>query len=244
MVYLLAFLGGLAGSLHCVGMCGGFPLALAATAPKRANLTRQLLYNLGRLNTLVFIGAVSGAAGAALVATAPVRAVEQVLAVAAGVVMIVVGLEMLGWIGQLTAVGARVAQASVGRLLAGVMRSRSWAAPLALGVFNAFLPCQLIYAFAARAAATASARDGMLTMLAFGLGTVPAMLALGVARVLARPAIRARLTHASAVLVIAFGLVTVLRGLDLLPHGGHHHATSTVAMGDVVGDSCGVEHRR
>jgi hypothetical protein len=236
MVYLLVFLGGLAGSLHCVGMCGGFPLALAAAAPARANLPRQLLYNLGRLNTLVFIGALSGAGGAALVAAAPVRRVEQALAVAAGVVMIVVGLEMLGWIRQLTAVGARLAQATVGRLLAGVIRSRSWAAPVALGVFNAFLPCQLIYAFAARAAATASMTEGMLTMLAFGLGTVPAMLALGAARVLARPAIRARLTRASAVLVIAFGVVTLLRGLDLLPHGHAHHDAGAGVAAPVAAD--------
>ncbi len=220
MTYVLVFLGGFAGSLHCVGMCGGFPLALAGATPHR-NLTRQLLYNLGRLNTLVFIGPFSGAAGAALVASGPVRSVERILAIAAGTFMIVVGLEMLGVLAQLTTRGAAFAQATVGRLLAGVMRSRSLAAPVALGVFNAFLPCQLIYAFAAKAASTASIVDGMLTMLCFGLGTVPAMLSLGVARTIARPATRARLSLASGLLVIAFGIVTLLRGFDLLSHHLH-----------------------
>jgi sulfite exporter TauE/SafE len=220
--YLLVFLGGVAGSLHCVGMCGGFPLALSGVA-QRGNFQRQILYNLGRLNTLVFIGMLSGAAGAALVATGPVRVLERALAVVAGVFMILVGLEVLGLLAHFTARGAALAQATIGRLLGGVIRSRSPLAPLALGVFNAFLPCQLIYAFAARAASTASMVDGMLTMLFFGLGTFPAMLALGLTGLLARPALRARLSLASGLLVVALGLVTLLRGLDLLPHVGHVH---------------------
>lgn len=222
MVYLALFFGGLAGSLHCVGMCGGFPLALGG--PGRGdNLQRQLLYNFGRLNTLVFIGALSGSIGAALVATGPVRTFERLLAIVAGSFMIVVGLEVLGVLSQITQRGATLAQATVGRMLSGVMRSDSPAAPIALGVFNAFLPCQLVYAFAARAASTASAGEGMLTMLCFGLGTVPAMLSLGLARTLARPSSRKRLSLASGALIIAFGLVTLLRGFDLLPHGGHIH---------------------
>ena len=222
MTYVLIFLGGLAGSLHCVGMCGAFPLALGAGARSR-NLLRQLLYNFGRLNTLVFIGAVSGALGAAFVAAGPIRMFARLLAIIAGTFMIVVGLEVLGVLGQMTARGAALAQATVGRVLGGVMRSRSPVAPLALGVFNAFLPCQLIYAFAARAASTASVTDGMLTMLCFGLGTVPAMLSLGVAGVLARPTVRARLSTASGVLIIAFGVLTMLRAFDVLPHTGHGH---------------------
>jgi sulfite exporter TauE/SafE len=226
MTYVLVFLGGLAGSLHCVGMCGAFPLALGGPARRAAgshNLWRQLLYNVGRLNTLVFIGAISGALGAAFVATGPVRAFERLLALIAGTFMIVVGLEVLGVLAQITSRGAAIAQATVGRVLGGVMHSRSPVAPLALGIFNAFLPCQLIYAFAARAASTASVADGMLTMLCFGFGTVPAMLSLGVAGFLARPAIRARLSIASGILIIAFGVLTMMRGFDVLPHAGHGH---------------------
>jgi sulfite exporter TauE/SafE len=222
VVYLAVFLGGLAGSLHCIGMCGGFPLALGESG-QRGNLGRQLLYNFGRLNTLVFIGAASGLLGAAVVSVGPVRTFERILAIVAGVFMIVVGLEVVGLLAQITQRGAALAQATVGRMLSGVIRSRSPMAPLALGVFNAFLPCQLIYAFAARAASTASASEGMLTMLFFGLGTIPAMLSLGIARTLARPSVRAKLSLASGVLIIVFGVVTLLRGFDVLPHGEHVH---------------------
>jgi sulfite exporter TauE/SafE len=65
--------------------------------------------------------------------------------------------------------------------------------------------------------------DGMLTMLFFGLGTFPAMLALGLTGLLARPGVRARLSLASGLLVVALGVVTLLRGLDVLPHFGHVH---------------------
>jgi sulfite exporter TauE/SafE len=219
MTYLLVFVGGLAASLHCIGMCGGFPLALAGGGGR--NFRRQLLYNVGRVNALVFIGAVSGGMGEALLAAAPFAAVERGLAVVVGVVMIVIGLEVFGLLPQLTGRGASLASATVGRALGGVIRSQSPAAPLALGVFNAFLPCQLIYAFAAAAAGTRSAVGGMLTMLAFGLGTVPAMLGLGMTRALARPDVRARLTFVAGVLVVGFGVVTILRGLGVAPH--HHH---------------------
>src|SRR5262245_41932084 len=231
--YVLVFAGGMAGSLHCVGMCGGFPLALAGAGRDRP-LVRQLLYNLGRLNTLVAIGAASGAAGAVFVASGPGRTFERVLALVAGAVMVVVGLEMLGGLGRLTWRRAALAQATVGRALGGVIRSGSPAAPLALGVFNAFLPCQLIYAFAARAASTGSIGEGMLTMLAFGLGTCPAMLAVGTARALLQPRFRRRLSLASGVLVLLFGALTAARGLQragtpgdcLFGEHGHPHAAA------------------
>jgi hypothetical protein len=221
VAYVLVFAGGLAGSLHCVGMCGGFPLALASGGG--SNLPRQLLYNLGRLNTLVVIGAASGAAGAAVVSSGPVWALERGLAVVAGLFMIVVALEMVGVLANLTTRGAALAQATLGRMLGGVIRSRSAAAPIALGVFNAFLPCQLIYAFAARAASTASAGEGALTMLAFGLGTLPAMLAVGATRALLPSRVRRPLSLLSGVLVLAFGVATLLRGFGALPHPGHVH---------------------
>jgi sulfite exporter TauE/SafE len=219
-IYALVFLGGLAGSLHCVGMCGGFPLALAA-AGRAGNLRRQLLYNLGRLNTLIAIGALAGGAGAAVVTAAPMLALERTLAIVAGLFMLAVGLEGLGLLGGVTAWGARLAQATVGRLLGGVIRSGHAGAALALGVFNAFLPCHLIYAFAARAASTASIAEGMLTMLAFGLGTVPAMLGVGALTTVVPLAARPALSRAAGVLVLALGILTIARGAVVPP--AHHH---------------------
>jgi hypothetical protein len=148
---------------------------------------------------------------------------ERALAIVAGLFMIAVGLEIVGVLANLTTRGAVLVQATAGRVLGGVIRSRSAAAPLALGVLNAFLPCQLIYAFAARAASTASIREGMLTMLVFGLGTLPAMLAVGTTGAFVPVRLRARLGRLSGALVLAFGAVTILRAFDLLGHAGHAH---------------------
>jgi len=217
-VLLLPFLGGLAGSAHCVAMCGSLPLALSAGG---AGLGRHLLYNAGRLSSLVFLGAMAGAAGTALAAFGPLAIAERALAVVAGTLMVLIGLEMTGAIPAVTAPGARLVHRALGDLLGGVVRSPSPAAPLALGVLNAFLPCQLIYAFAAEAAATASAGGGALVMLAFGLGTMPAMLGLGASAHALRPWVRSRLTLVTALLVVLFGAVTIARGLA--GHALHHH---------------------
>ncbi len=217
---LVPFVGGLAGSLHCVGMCGAFPMAIRR---EDRPVLRQVLYNLGRLSTLALIGSASGMLGAAVIGYAPLRIGARALAVIAGAVMVVVGLEILGFLGRVTAGGATLVQATLTRALAGVLRSPSLAAPLALGVFNAFLPCQLIYAFAAQAAATGSPASGLLVMVTFGLGTVPAMFVLGLAGTLARPPVRLWLQRTAAVLVVAVGLVTMLRGTALLETLHLHH---------------------
>jgi len=217
-VLLLPFLGGLAGSAHCVAMCGSLPLALAAGRP---GLARHLLYNAGRLSSLVFLGALAGTAGTSLSALGPLALAERVLAVVAGGLMVLIGLEMTGAIPAVTAPGARLVHRALGDLLGGVVRSPSAGAPLALGVLNAFLPCQLIYAFAAQAAASASTAGGALVMLAFGLGTVPAMLGLGLGSHALWPWLRGRLGLVTALLVVLFGAVTIARGLA--GPALHHH---------------------
>ena len=91
--------------------------------------------------------------------------------------------------------------------------SQSPAAPVAFGVFNGFLPCPLVYAFAAQAASTAGALSGLLVMLSFGLGTFPAMLMMGgVGRVLA-PAWRQRGVWLAGSFILLLGLITLGRGI-------------------------------
>ncbi len=218
--YALAFAGGLIGSLHCIGMCGGFVAILATAAGDRA-WHRVVAYNLARVATLAAIGAVAGAFGAAFVALGPIAVAERALAVVAGAVIALVGLEAMGW---LPARGQRVAawvQGSVARALGDLLRGRSLAGPFAFGVLNAFLPCHLIYAFAAMAAGTGSIVAGYGTMLAFGLGTVPAMMAPGAARTLLAGG-GGQLRRLAGGVVVVVGLLTVARGLVTL-HGGHVH---------------------
>lgn len=217
MTFVLAFAGGLAGSLHCLGMCGGLA-GIVAGASETRPWRRIALYNLGRIATLAALGALAGGIGTALLAWGPLRLGERALALAAGAVTILVGLEQLGVLaprGQwLVARLQRGLTHALGRLL----RAPSPWAPLAFGTLNAFLPCHLIYAFAAIAAASGSIGSGWLTMLAFGLGTLPAMCAPGAVRALVPSGAGVRSARVLALLVVAVGTITVLRGLGAAPH--------------------------
>ncbi len=187
----LVFLAGLAGSMHCVGMCGGFACALGPDARgTAATWRRHLIYHAGRLTSYCFLGAMAGQLGLWLAdsqgqgpgAEASVHAAQRVLACVAGALVIGVGLQFLGVL-RSGVQGLHGAVGAFGQTLARGLRSlvsaQGAAAPLALGVINGFLPCPLVYAFVAQAVSTCGAGGGLQVMVAFGLGTLPAMLAMG-----------------------------------------------------------------
>jgi len=212
----LAFAGGLAGSLHCLGMCGGLVALLGGGA-----WSRLALYNLARVNTYAALGASAGALGSAIVAWAPLDVAARVLAVAGGLAVVAVGLE---WLGVLAPRGqwlvGRV-QRGIAAHARGLLEARSPWAPVAFGTANAFLPCHLVYAFVAMAAATGSVGRGALTMLVFGLGTVPAMMLAGSTRALVRGRTTASLARAAGAFVVVVGLVTIARAFGGVVHAHH-----------------------
>jgi sulfite exporter TauE/SafE len=113
---------------------------------------------------------------------------------------------------------ARV-QGAIAAQARGLLEARSAWAPIAFGTANAFLPCHLIYAFVAMAAASGSVAGGALTMLAFGLGTVPAMMLAGSTRTVLRGSRTATLGRAAGAVVVVMGVVTIARAFG----GAHHH---------------------
>lgn len=179
--FVVIFLAGLAGSVHCLAMCGGFACAIGGDARgTAAGLRRQLLFNLGRLGSYVFIGAVVGQAGMLLVGQGSAGGqAQRALALLSGVLMLFIGLQFFGLFrhARLHAIGA--GGAWIAQALRALARAPGAAAPLAFGVFNGFLPCPLVYAFAAQATVSGGALPGLQVMAAFGLGTFPAMLAMG-----------------------------------------------------------------
>jgi hypothetical protein len=181
---LLVFLAGLAGSMHCVGMCGGFACGLGGDARgAAATLQRHLIYHAGRLASYCFLGALAGQLGWLLVAPSGVATaglaatLQQGLSWIAGGLMAIVGLQFLGVLPRAAVFGH--AGEGLVRALRGLLRAPGPAAPLALGVLNGLLPCPLVYAVVAYAAACGKAVHGWQIMAAFGLGTLPALLALG-----------------------------------------------------------------
>jgi uncharacterized protein len=238
--YPLIFLGGVAGSWHCVGMCGGFACALGSDPLGRAaTLGRQLAYNLGRVTTYCFIGGLVGFLAAGLGTSGayapPTSGAQRILAITSGLLMVFIGLQFLGWFRRFAGPpGLGLGGQFLARSLRDLLRAPGPAAPLAFGVFNGFLPCPLVYAFAAQAAGTGGALPGMLVMLAFGLGTFPAMLLMGGlggwlrgegrlpgGRGILNLRWRQRGVAFAGAFIVLLGLITFARGV--VPIGGHMH---------------------
>lgn len=227
--YLVIFAAGFAGSFHCVGMCGGFACLLGRDAHGgRATVLRHLLYNSGRLTTYCFLGVIAGAVGQAI-CTSQGNTVsllsgrldlgQRLLAVVAGLLMVVMALQFFGLLPRLHRRADGFGAGTLAASLRGLLTAPGFAAPLALGVFNGFLPCPLVYAFTAQAASTAAALPGVLTMAAFGLGTFPAMLVMGGLGRMLTPAWRQRGVQLAGACILLLGLITLGRGL--LPFAGH-----------------------
>jgi sulfite exporter TauE/SafE len=230
--YLVIFAAGFAGSFHCIGMCGGFACALGRD-PRGAAATaeRHLLYNVGRLTTYCFLGALAGALGQAVSTahgvavpplTDPLDAAQRILAIVAGLLMIAMALQFFGLFHGFHRAAVGFGGSTLAMSLRSLLAARSRAAPVAFGVFNGFLPCPLVYAFAAQAGSTAAPLPGFLVMLAFGLGTFPAMLMMGGAGRLLAPAWRQRGVRLAGVFILLLGLVTLGRGvLPIAAHDGY-----------------------
>jgi hypothetical protein len=150
---------------------------------------------------------------------------QRVLAIVAGLLMIVMALQLFGLLQRLHGVLIGFGGSTLVVALRSLLHARGPAAPLAFGVINGFLPCPLVYAFAAQAASTAAAVPGFLTMAAFGLGTFPAMLLMGGIGTRLRPTWRRRGVWLAGSFILVLGLVTIGRGVLPLAHGLHlaHH---------------------
>lgn len=217
--------GGLLGSAHCLGMCGPLAISLSAGAPPGTRVAhRQLIFSFGRVFTYCFCGALAGFGGAWITAQGGSFVLSQAaLAVFAGVLLIVMGL-----------VTAGVLPSPVQRLFTGLpCGAGSWlktflsapgvAGPLLAGVFTGFIPCGLVYAFLVKAASTGTIAQGMLTMLAFGLGTVPLMVTVGYSGQFLSTIGRARLFRVAAWCIVVTGVISVARG------AGHFRAHASEA---------------
>ena len=215
---------GLASGVHCAGMCGGFAGAFSATRTVRVGDPRgdaierwfgPLALSAGRIAAYTLAGALAGGAGGAIAQALPV---QTVLFVLANAMLVLTGLYIAGiggGLARLEALGApiwRVLQPAAARLFG----ARSMPATFALGMLWGFLPCGLVYAALTAAALAGSPERGAATMLAFGLGTAPNLLAIGVAasRIRGWSARRAARLAAGAV-VLGFGAYGLARAADL-----------------------------
>jgi uncharacterized protein len=213
----LVFLGGLLGSAHCVGMCGGLALAIGVGAPNlRSNLRRQLTYTLGRVLTYSFFGVAAGYAGFWLSRKADtVVNVQAGLSMLAGGLLVFQGLLALGILPRqfFPVIGGGGTPCLAGTFVGPFLASSGWSSVLLAGVLTGFLPCGLVYGFLTLASSSANILHGLLTMCIFGAGTAPIMILTGAGGSLLSHSARRHLLRVSAVCVLLTGLISLARGV-------------------------------
>ena len=214
---LSALILGLLGGGHCLGMCGGLmgALTLAIPAEQRGQRFQLLLsYNLGRILSYALAGLLLGMAGWAL-ASSPAA---MLLRVVAALLLIAMGLYLAGWWSGLTRIEAlgRGLWRFIQPLTRRFMPVTSLPRALLLGGLWGWLPCGLVYSTLLWAASQGDALDSAALMLAFGLGTLPVLLATGMAAERMTALLRKQGVR------MAGGLLVILFGLWTLP-GPHQH---------------------
>jgi sulfite exporter TauE/SafE len=176
-----AFVTGLLGGVHCVGMCGGIVAAMSLHGGARQPPAFHLAYNGGRIASYALLGGLAGLIGSAAFLSDSLFPLQRGLYALAQVVLVLLGLYLAGLNQSILAIerlgGAlwRRVQPFLGRLLP----IRTLGQALAAGAVWGWLPCGLIYSVLVSALASGDPLQGGLLMLAFGLGTLPNLLLMG-----------------------------------------------------------------
>ena len=220
-----AWLAGALGGAHCLAMCGGFLAAMSGAAapggtspllPARALLVRQLPYNLGRIATYALLGAAFGAAGAVTMSASTGLPVQRVLYVIANVFLLLLALAMVG--PRSAFAGLERAGAAVFGRIAPAMKPLlthdAAGARLVVGMFWGLVPCALVYGVLPVALFAGGPVEGAAVMLAFGLGTLPNLVAAGWLMARARRWFDGRgVRYGAAALLAAFAMVGIWRAV-------------------------------
>lgn len=210
-----ALLVGLLGGSHCAGMCGGIVSAVSLSLPgQRPQLGYHFSYNAGRIASYTLAGALAGLLGSSSLFLSHLLPVEKLLYLVANLMLVALGLYLAGWWR-----GVLVLERAGGALWKRLqplskrlLPVQSWRQAFVLGLLWGWLPCGLVYSVLVAALASGGALQGGALMLAFGLGTLPALLAMGMAAV----RLRGFLQHlwvrrGSGLMVLGFGVIGLLR---------------------------------
>jgi len=208
-----AFILGLLGSLHCVGMCGPIAFMLPVDRSNSFKKVSQIgVYHFGRLLAYSVIGLAFGLVGKSLY----LFGIQQQLSIAIGVIMIVLVLIPYKTLGKynlskpLNKLISRV-KSNLGQAL----KKKTADTFLTIGFLNGFLPCGLVYMAVFGSVATGSLIEGSLYMILFGLGTIPLMTTAIYLGKFLNQTIKQRIQKVIPVFVVIIGTLFILRGLGL-----------------------------
>lgn len=225
---LPVFVVGLAGSIHCAGMCGGIVTAMSTTAKPRVPasavipitsalarvLPRVLSYNAGRIGSYMMAGALAGGLAGGARNMAAVAGVQLSFYWLANAMLVALGLYLMNaWRGlAVLEQGGRVLWRRISPAMKPLMPADTAPKSFALGALWGWLPCGMVYSALTTAMLSGSAADGAAMMLAFGLGTLPMLTGLGLLGARLQHAMQRRPVRiACGLLVLAFGVIGLAR---------------------------------
>ena len=177
----------------------------------------HLAYNFGRVTTYALIGAVFGLLGQAFAFTPTTKGVLFLLT---GLLMLLAGLSLLGKLNFLKKLEFSLSRYTwYQKAFKTLLSSKSLASFYLLGLLNGIIPCGLVYSFAIMASSTASPLWGAVVMASFGLATIPALFMLGfMTKFLQQGSLRGGMMKLSALLVVSYGIFTMLKGYNFVAH--------------------------
>ena len=220
---IAVFFAGLLGGTHCFGMCGGIVAALSAGLASGARRwPLHLAYNGGRIGSYALAGAAAGLAGSLALVTGSLLP-RLGLMLLANLMLVAMGAYLLGlpqMLLPLERAGSRL-WLRLQPLSRRFLPVRSVGQALTLGLIWGWLPCGLVYSALATALASGSAAGGALTMLAFGLGTLPNLLLAGLLAQQVRSLLQSLWVRRGAgLLIVGLGLQGML-GVWRIGHAIH-----------------------
>lgn len=227
--YGLAFMAGVLGSGHCLGMCGALVSGYFMNSTSTRSYLPYIFYQFARISIYTLVGFAAAALGVALVSSGIFGKVQSLLQMFIGLVVIVLAFGILGWFkfqGSMRLIPMTF-------LRKGFATSRTKGgligASLA-GVLNGFMPCPLTFAMAVKATSAPTLLDGGLLMLTFGAGTLPTMLFISVAFGKMNAHFRGLMLKFAAFIMIIMGLNTIYMGLSFytLETFSHHNVAHDI----------------
>ena len=209
--YWAAFMVGLLGSGHCIGMCGGLVsgcfMKLKAVGP-----WPYAAYHVSRISIYAGVGLIAALLGTVLVASGMTGLAQGVLQILAGAIVILLGLDLLGVSPIRNAYGFAPMAWLSRQFMTAAQKGPVLGAAIS-GAINGLMPCSMTMAMAVKATTAGSPPEGMLLMLAFGAGTLPSMLFASVLFGKLGPRLRGGMQKLAALFVIALGVATLWQGV-------------------------------
>jgi sulfite exporter TauE/SafE len=211
---LAAFSTGLLGGFgHCIGMCGPIVASYAfhnSSAKLFSRFGSHILYNIGRITTYMFIGALMGLTGSFVNVAGRLTGLQNVVAILAGLFMVLMGLSITGLFG--TARWLEGHNNLIMKAARGLSYEKSLWRYFPLGALFGFLPCGLSYTVFIAAAGTGDLFSGMLLTGFFGLGTFPSLFLFGISASLISLKLRGLLYRIAGFIIIGMGIYFLAKG--------------------------------